>query len=184
MSKKKKNLALIGARGAGKSKLSRKLTKRLDLPCFSTDTLIIYEFEGLPIDKLVEKEGWKGFRDCEHRVLKKLCAMDDLLIDCGGGILVEAPKRAGGQEALSKRKLDLLRKNCFVVYLRRPIEYLMAKVKPDPNRPSLGADYQALLERRMPWYEDASDLIVDLEKESAAKSAERVLTLLEKHPWP
>lgn len=174
------NIALIGARGAGKSKISRKLAKLLERQIFSTDSLISYEAGGEPISAIVGKVDWQGFRDMEHDVLAKVSSMQNVLIDCGGGILVEAPGYEGNKkECLSKRKAELL-KNCVVVYLKRPMKYLMEKGKLDSNRPELTKDYKALLERRLPWYEDAADLTVSLVDISVKEAALKIVEGLNK----
>jgi shikimate kinase len=175
------NIALIGARGAGKSKISRKLTKLLQRQIFSTDSLISYEADGDPISSIVENMGWTGFRDMEHQVLEKLSAMKNIIIDCGGGILVEAPGTDGKKkESFSERKAQLLKNRCTVVYLERPMKYLMDKGKLDANRPELSKDYKALLERRLPWYENAADITVSLVDVTVKEAAEKVVEKLAK----
>lgn len=165
----KNKLALIGARGAGKSKISRKLSKKTSFPVFSTDLLISYEAGGLTIAELVKNHGgWTGFRDREFDVLKKLMPMESVMVDCGGGILVEAPDSSQGleEETFSSRKYELLASNCHIIYLKQSNDYLLKKLNPDANRPDLIGDYEKLLERRLPWYEKAADYVLDLENNS------------------
>jgi shikimate kinase len=177
----KANIALIGARGAGKSKISRKLNKLFQRQVFSTDSLISYEADGVPISSIVEDSGWLGFRDQEHQVLAKLAAMEDIIIDCGGGILVEAPEFDDKKkESFSTRKAKLLKERCTVVYLQRPMDYLLEKGKLDPNRPELAKDYKSLLERRMPWYEKSADVTISLVDISVKDAAQKILDTLVK----
>ncbi len=160
------NVSFIGARGAGKSRLSRKLSKLTGRLALSTDSLISYEADGWTISSIVDREGWSGFRDREYEILKKLTGMTELLIDCGGGILIEAPdpKDPHGVEPVSTRKWDLLKKNTRIVYIKRSVPFLLSKVKKgDPNRPDLVGEYERLLSRRLPMYEKAADFVVDLE---------------------
>ncbi|MCB1173037.1 MAG: shikimate kinase [Leptospiraceae bacterium] len=165
------NLALIGARGAGKSKLSRKLSKRIGWPLLSLDQLISYECEGRSITAIVEDLGWRGFRDIEYAVLRKVCAMQSVVIDCGGGILVEAPVDEGEPELFSRRKAELLKRSAQVIYVQRDWDWMMLKSGLDPNRPDLGGNYRALLERRLPWYKDAADFLLDMQGDSAVNTA-------------
>lgn len=161
----RKNIALIGARSAGKSKLSRKLSRAVDAVALSTDTLISYEADGRTIASIVAEKGWKGFREMEYEILKKTVQMEGVIIDCGGGILVEAAEDQSGKETLSQRKIDLLKNHCLVIYLQRPVEYLLDKVKKkDPNRPDLVGDYRDLLKWRLPMYEKYADITVDMSK--------------------
>ncbi|MBL8020325.1 MAG: shikimate kinase [Leptospirales bacterium] len=157
---KKTNIAFVGGRGAGKSRISRKFGKGSGRLTLSTDTLVSYEAGGFPISKIVEREGWRKFRDREFELLKKLMTMQDLVIDCGGGILVEAAED-GGLESVSARKLELL-KQCHVVYVKRDMDWLLEKGGADSNRPDLPGAYKELLMRRLPWYESAADFILDM----------------------
>ncbi|MBF0196230.1 MAG: shikimate kinase [Planctomycetes bacterium] len=173
----KNKIAFIGARGAGKSKISRKLSKRCDLPVFSTDTLVSYEAGGITIAELVKNSSWPAFRQQEYDILEKLVGMKDVIIDCGGGILVEAPDASQGrdEEAFSQRKFALLSANCHIVYLRQSKEYLINKMSPDANRPDLVGDYEKVLDRRLPWYENSADMVVDLENTKGRQAVNMIL---------
>lgn len=173
MKMKMKNVALIGGRGAGKSKVSRRLSKLTGWPVMSTDILVAYEAGGLSVEKIVAKEGWSGFRAREFAILEKLKLMQEVIIDCGGGILVEAPAADGSAgETFSKRKSELLRSYATLVYIKRPMSWLLEKARKDSNRPDLVGNYVELLERRLPWYEQAADQILDLGDGAAADGAE------------
>ncbi|WP_407658885.1 shikimate kinase, partial [Leptospira soteropolitanensis] len=63
------NIIFIGARGAGKSKVSRSLSKKTDFPVVSTDSIAVYETGGISIPSFVEKFGWKQFRELEYSIL-------------------------------------------------------------------------------------------------------------------
>lgn len=156
-------IALIGARGAGKSKLSRKLSKELGVVTLSTDNLVSYEANGMSIASIVEKEGWKGFRDREYETLRTVVSMKNIIIDCGGGILVEAPESESNPiETFSKRKSELLREHCFVVYIQRSEKWLLGHKK-NSSRPDLAGQYSELLKRRLPWYESVADYTLNLD---------------------
>lgn len=172
-----RNIALIGARSAGKSKVSRRVGKVSGRSVFSTDTLISYEAGGQSIARIVATEGWPGFREREFRILQKLCAMRDVVIDCGGGILVEAPDENAGQpeEFFSRRKAELLKGSSEVVYVKRPLSWLLDRARRDANRPDLIGDYERVLERRLPWYEQTADFILDLGDGSATDGADRLV---------
>lgn len=156
------NLALVGARGAGKSKISRKLSKKASRVLLSLDNLICYEMGGRTIQSIVEEMGWKGFRDLEWSMLAQVCQMPNVILDCGGGILVEAPIEPGAPERFSERKASLLKRHARVVYIKRDWDWLMSKSGLDPARPALGDDYRAILEKRLPWYEATADYVLDM----------------------
>ncbi len=157
-----RNLAFIGARGAGKSKLSRKFAKLTNRVVFSTDTLVSYEAGGKTIADIVAANSWANFREREYQVLDKICRMDNVVVDCGGGIMVEAPAGPDQEETLSTRKVEVLKSHCEVIYIKREMEWLFKKADKNANRPDLQGEYRQVLERRMPWYEDMADFILDM----------------------
>lgn len=156
------NLALIGPRGAGKSKISRKLSRKVSRVMLSIDNLICYEMGGRTIQTLVDEIGWQGFRDLEYGILARVCQMSAVILDCGGGILVEAPATLADPESFSRRKASLLKKNARVVYIKRSWDWLISKSGLDPSRPALGNDYLSILEQRLPWYEETADYVLDM----------------------
>lgn len=175
---KKRNIALIGARGAGKSKIARKLSKLTGLVSLSTDTLISYEENGRTISSIVAERGWPGFRNLESDILEKVSGMTGVIIDCGGGILFEAADE-NGIEPLSARKIALLRESSYVIYLKREMDYLLKKVKKgDPNRPDLSGAYQELLKRRLPVYESQSDYTLDMTRYDIDRGSALLIDLL------
>lgn len=176
MSRNPTNIAFIGGRGAGKSKISRKFGKQSGRPVFSIDTIIAYEAGGITIENLVDQHGWQAFRDWEFRILQKLCAMKDIVIDCGGGILVEAPgfDPQKKTEVYSERKAGLLRECSTVIYVERGMDWLLNKVTLDSERPDLEGEYTEVLRRRLPWYERVADLTLHMD-ELGLKEAMRIL---------
>lgn len=172
------NIILIGARGAGKSKVSRSLSKQTEIPVVSTDSIAVYEGGGLPIPEFVEKNGWKVFRELEYSILQKLEQANGIILDCGGGILFDLDD--SGNEVLSTRKLDLLRKIGRIVYLERGMDELVEKVKGDKTRPDLSkiTSYRTILEKRLPVYQEAAHFKLNLSKLSKEEAAERILDWL------
>ena len=171
------NLALIGGRGCGKSSVARQLARtNRNFQLLSLDLLIRYEMGGRPIPEIVEREGWGGFRDVECQVLERAVAFErGALLDCGGGIVVDVD--SAGREHLSERKVDLLRKNCLVVYLRRDPAYLEAQSGADANRPPLSGEtsFGEIMERRDPWYRAAAHCVLECGERSNAAIADAVL---------
>lgn len=158
------NFAFIGPRGAGKSRLSRKFAKHLDRLLLPVDVLISYEAGGRTITEIVAEEGWPAFREREYELLAKVCHMPNVVIDCGGGILVDLEKNEAGEsvEVFSQRKVALLKKSCTTIYIRRDVQWLLSRELASSHRPDLAPDYEAVLRRRLPWYEKAADYVLDL----------------------
>lgn len=144
---------------------------------FSLDALIRYETEARTIPEIVDAQGWPAFRDLEFRVVEKVARFPhSALIDCGGGVVVDLD--ASGNEVFSERKVEALRRNSLVVYLRRDPQYLAGRIAGDPDRPSL-SDAESFLEimaRRDPWYERAAHHVIDCGDESKTVLADRVFS--------
>jgi shikimate kinase len=157
------NLALMGGRGSGKSSISKRLALRnRNFKLFLLDDLICYEAAGRSIPEIVDAEGWAGFRKREYAALHKLTAFDrGALIDCGGGVVVDLDD--SGEEIYSERKVELLRENGLVVYLRRDSDYLYQRTSGDPNRPPLSGkkSFREIMKLRHPWYREAADFEID-----------------------
>ncbi|GAB0055792.1 Shikimate kinase [Candidatus Magnetaquicoccaceae bacterium FCR-1] len=157
------NIVLIGPRGVGKSGASRILARLTRFPVLSTDLLLSYEHDGLPIPAILRAiDGdWSRFRDLEYAVVAKVARLDGVIIDTGGGVVVDLDD-AGG-EIYSERKLSLLKRNGFIVHLTGDPARLAARVARDPNRPALSAAHseEAIMRRREPLYRRAADLTVD-----------------------
>ncbi|MES9843314.1 MAG: shikimate kinase [Candidatus Sedimenticola sp. PURPLELP] len=174
------NIVLIGMRGAGKSNISRRLSVMTKWPVLSTDLLIEYENGGRTIPEIVADSGgdWRGFREMEFDVVSKISRLDNVIVDCGGGVIVDLDEN--GNEIFSRRKIELLRQNGTIVWLKGDIARLAAKVQGDPGRPALDAVRSAeeLMQRRLPFYEQAADLIMDLETRKRKKIARMIAKTL------
>ncbi len=171
------NLVLIGGRGCGKSSVAKRLARRnRNFILFSMDAMIQYESEGQPIPDIVASRGWRHFREVEFAVVERLSAFTSgALVDCGGGVVVDLDE--DGEEVLSQRKIDLLRRHGRVVYLQRDPEYLMARIEADANRPALSdtRSFLELMERRDPWYRAAADRVLVCESLRKSEIADDIL---------
>ena len=170
------NIIIIGMRGAGKSNVSRRLSVLTKRQVFSTDTMIEYENGGQTIADMIAESGgdWHAFRDLEYEVTKKITKMDNAIIDCGGGIIVDLDQ--DGNEVFSKRKVEALKKSGTIVWLKGDIKRLVEKVKNKPERPSLSALKSAedLMKSRLPFYEKAADVVINVEGKKRPELAEMI----------
>jgi shikimate kinase len=170
----KKNLALIGPRGVGKSKIAKRISKLTDRPIISTDSVAVYELGGISIADFVASQNgdWRPFRDLEFSILEKLKKAEGIILDCGGGILFDVDENTG-EEILSKRKLSILQEIAEIVFLDNDKDKLIKKVTGDKTRPDLSKrdSYSSILDRRLPIYKDSANFrlfLGDMKKEEAA----------------
>lgn len=178
------NIVLIGMRGAGKSKVSRRLSALTKRDVLSSDLLIQYDNDAKSIPEILEEHNgdWRVFRDMEFDTVRKITALDGNIIDCGGGVIVDLDDE--GNEVFSARKVDLLKQSGLIIWLKGDIPRLAAKVKGDAKRPSLSETKSAeeVMCRRLPFYEQAADITIDIEgktrKEVAAIVLEKVANSL------
>lgn len=170
------NIVLIGMRGVGKSNISRRLSLLTKWPVLSTDLLIEYESGGRSIQQIMADNGgdWQAFREIEFQVVQKISRFDQVIVDCGGGVIVDLAE--DGSEIYSERKVELLKENGQIVWLKDDIDYLAAKVKGDQRRPTLDETKSAeeLMRRRLPFYEQAADLVLDIEGRGRRKSSRKL----------
>ena len=168
------NIVLIGKGGVGKTNIARRLSFQVKRPVMSTDLLVEYE-TGATVAHFVAAHGWPAFRDAEYQVLTKLAHLDGLIIDAGGGIVVDLQD---GTEVYSTRKVDLLKARGEVIFLTGNIDRLAAKVRDDPTRPTLDArrGAAALMRARLPFYERTADWIIDVEGRDRGDIAAEIAT--------
>jgi shikimate kinase len=170
------NIVLTGMRGVGKSNISRRLCLLTKWPVLSTDLLIEYENGGKSIQEIMaENNGdWRAFRQMEYEVVRKIFRFDQVIIDCGGGVVVDVAE--DGSEIYSDRKVELLKANGRIVWLQADIERLAAKVKDDQRRPTLDEtrSAQEVMRRRLPFYQKSADMILDVDARGRRKAARKI----------
>lgn len=121
---RKKNIALIGHMGSGKSVLGKKIARELDLEHIDTDQKII-EFENKTINKIFELKGENYFRELEAQIILKLLEKKNIIISLGGGSIT------------NKQIRNKLMSNSVTVFLDVSLEKLEIRLSRSKNRPLL-----------------------------------------------
>lgn len=146
-----RSVYLIGFMGAGKSTVSRRLSRMCGLASIDMDSYI-ERAAGKPISKIFEDEGEEGFRRAETEALRCIAQMGEpMLVSCGGGVVTRDENRA------------IMADTGMVVHLKVSADQAAARISDTSTRP-LFQDLEAArarLEERLPAYEAAADLTIE-----------------------
>jgi XRE family aerobic/anaerobic benzoate catabolism transcriptional regulator len=160
---RRKRVALIGLRGAGKSTLGMRLGQEMDVPFIELDREIEKD-TGMPLGEIFSLYGQTGYRAIEKRLLERvLHEHERAIVSVGGGVVSE------------KETYDYLLSNCYTIWIKaRPEEY-MARVIAQGDLRLMGGSSQAMedlrriLEAREPLYRKA-DMYLDTSGNSVDES--------------
>lgn len=151
----------------------------------SSDLLIRYERGGQDISSLIhEAEGdWRVFRELEYEVIERASRVDEVIMDLGGGAVVDLDE--DGQEIYSPRKVEAMRRHGFVVWLDGDLRRLCKRVGEDPTRPELSVTESSLvlMQRRLPWYAEAADIRVVINKRKKKDITKEILERIPFDPY-
>jgi shikimate kinase len=172
-------MTLIGYRGSGKSTVAACLAERLGCAWQDADAVLETRL-GCSIAELVRSQGEAAFRDAEAALLDELLAAGNGILAGGDGILA-----TGGGVVLRPENRDLLRRRGRpVVWLQVSADVARARLAADPltahRRPALTghdplAEVATAIADREPLYRACADLVVDVERASAAAVASTIL---------
>ena len=160
---RRKRVALIGLRGAGKSTLGLRLGLEMNIPFIELDREIEKD-TGMPLGEIFSLYGQTGYRAIERRSLERvLHEQDRAILSVGGGIVSE------------KETYDYLLSNCYTVWLKaRPEEHMARVIAQGDLRAIAGGnqameDLRRILEAREPLYRKA-DMYLDTSGNSVEES--------------
>ncbi|MFA5763621.1 MAG: shikimate kinase [archaeon] len=150
-----KNLLLIGYRGTGKTAIGKLIASKLEKEFIDTDKLIV-EIAGKSIPQIFSEDGEESFRSIETKALEIATNKENVIISCGGGIIVK------------ERNFELLLKG-IVCLLTADAKTIYNRIYNDSNRPALTnkdpfEEINHLLELRGPLYQKAKDFEIDSAK--------------------
>jgi len=170
----KRNVALIGFMGVGKTAVGEALAKKLGKKFVELDGLIEQK-AGKTISDIFQQDGEIAFRELEIEVVKEVSRGENQVIACGGGIV------------LNKINIDRLREKSIIVYLTASPRVILKRTSADENkRPLLNIQDRArqvreLVRFRRPFYERAADIKVDTSKLDVDSVAEQIILKLKEN---
>jgi len=146
------NVAIVGFMGTGKSAVAVLLAQKLNKTYVSTDDLIVQKEEET-IHDIFKTKGEPYFRKVESEVVRKLSEMENMIVDCGGGVVI------------AEENIKNLKKKGPVVCLAASPDVIYERVKGHRHRPLLNVEdpkeaIRRLLSERAHFYARA-DVTVD-----------------------
>jgi XRE family aerobic/anaerobic benzoate catabolism transcriptional regulator len=168
---RRKRIALIGLRGAGKSTLGAALARALDVTFVELNREIQRETQ-LPVSEVFNLYGQAGYRRIEYRCLERVLAEEDsAVISTGGGLVSD------------EETFKLLLANCYTIWLKaRPEEHMSRVLAQGDFRPMAGHedamdDLKRILAAREPLYRRA-DAVVDTSGQKPDESLAALRSLI------
>jgi len=155
---------LIGPPGAGKSTVGALLAQRLSVGFLDTDASI-EAVAGKPVSDIFIEDGEQAFRALERRAVAAAIAGHDGVLSVGGGAVLDP----GTQALLAGQN---------VVYLETGFAAAAKRVGLDVARPLLlgnpRAQLKALLEQRLPVYEQLAWITVVTDSRAPGEVADEI----------
>jgi len=164
---RRKRIALIGLRGAGKSTLGSALAAEMGVPFVELDREIEKE-AGIPLAEVFLLYGQAGYRRIERRCLQHVLDAHRAMVMTVGGGLVSEPEA-----------YHLLLSHCFTVWVRAlPDEHMARVLAQGDMRPIEGnteamEDLNRILRAREPLYRKA-DITLDTSGEDPGQSLSKL----------
>ena len=156
--------------GTGKTTMATKLALRLGMRYVSTDDMVEQK-EKRTINEIFTNSGEDYFRGVESAVVREVSAMENLVIDCGGGVV------------LRDENMDNLKSGGIMVALTAKPEVIMERTKKYKHRPLLNVEdpkrkIMDLLNKRAPFYAKA-DYIIDTGELTIKQAIEKIVGIVE-----
>jgi XRE family aerobic/anaerobic benzoate catabolism transcriptional regulator len=174
---RRKRIALIGLRGAGKSSVGKLLAEELSVPFFELDRLV-EEASGVSMNMVFDLYGQSGFRRFERRCLEELLERESaFVLATGGGIVSES------------ETYRRLRESCFTVWLRATPEEHMSRVisqgdmRPMAQHPEAMSELKQILADRESLYGRA-DLTIQTSGRTVESIEQEVITVVRLSSFP
>ena len=162
-------VVIVGAPGAGKSTVGRRLARRWGVPFRDSDQMVEAE-AGKSVADIFVDEGEASFRAREREVIAKALDDSEGVLALGGGAVLDESTRA-----------RLVQAPC--VWLRVGVGEAAKRVGLNTSRPLLLGNVRgtlmALLDERTPLYEEVATWSVDTDGRSADEVVDAVVAAVE-----
>jgi shikimate kinase len=163
------SVVIVGAPGAGKSTVGRRLARRWGVPFRDSDQMVEAD-AGKSVADIFVDEGEEAFRERERDTIARALDDPDGVLALGGGAVLDPTTRARLVEA-----------PC--VWLRVGVSEAARRVGLNTSRPLLLGNVRGtlmtLLDERTPLYDEVATWTVDTDGRTADEVVEAVVTAVE-----
>ena len=142
-----RNIVLVGFMGTGKTAVAKEISRKLGMKYISTDDLIEKK-EKISISDIFSQKGENYFRKTERDVIKDVSKMENVVIDAGGGAVIDP------------ENVRNFKKKGVLICLWAEPEVILKRTESFTHRPLLNINnslnkIKELLDFRKPFYERA-----------------------------
>lgn len=167
----KYNILLIGFMGAGKTAVSAKLSKIMNIEEIDMDEYIV-NHEKMPIKDIFDKYGEDYFRDVETKCLCEIQKETGKIVSCGGGVV------------LKDENVKYMKEHGVIVLLTAKPQTIYERVKNGTDRPILNGNMnveyiEQLMNRRKERYENVADIAISTDNKSIVEVANEIQSRLD-----
>lgn len=166
------NVFLIGFMGTGKSTIASVFSKKYAMKLTEMDDTIA-KGEGKSIPDIFAQYGEEYFRNLETKFLEELKREDNVIVSCGGGVV------------LREENILLMKENGVIVLLTASPQEILKRVENDNERPLLQgrknvSSIMGLMEERREKYERAADIVISTDGKMAEVICEELMNELKR----
>ncbi len=167
LSQGQRNISLVGFMGSGKDTIAKEISGKTEQAIFDIDKEI-ENIAGKPIKEIFETDGEEEFRILESRVLSDIKNHKNIIVNCGGGVIMRGGNR------------KILKENSLVVWLWASPKTILERVPKDGSRPLLEVDnpiqiIEKLLGKRKCQYAEVSDIMINTDGKNPKEISERII---------
>ncbi len=164
-----RNIYLVGFMGTGKTTVGKLLAVSLKKKFLEMDEAI-EQRDGRSIADIFSGKGEAYFRKIEKDILKEISQNKNLVVSCGGGVVMD------------KENLDILNRTGVTICLQAGAEIIYGRVRNEKMRPLLNvsdpqAKIEELLTLREPFYRQVR-LRLDTGRSSPSQVVEEITRIL------
>lgn len=160
------NIYLVGFMATGKTAVGKEVARQLNQQFLDLDSLI-EEKQKKKISQIFTEDGETYFRSLEKQALREISVGRDLVVSCGGGIV------------LDKENIQIMKQTGIMICLSARPEVILVRTRSYRHRPLLNVDnpqnkIEELLKIRAPFYAQA-DYTIDTSDLTVSSVVNKVL---------